>query len=620
MKICFISPKSYPLFNQQIKSAFGGAETQIYLLTKELAKNTNFDIHVIAGDYEQPKTEIRDNVTIHCNINKKRMGGALSVLPMINKFFLFYLLKKINADIYVQRAAGVITGLLSFYCKIFNKKFIYMVACEADTDEKITTLLGKLKTPIYRYGIKNAALVICQTQEQSNNLLKNFKKTSIVIPSPVYSIKKNERGLSSNNVLWVGRVNWIKRPELFITLAQNNPHLNFTMICQSSQEQKYDIRINNLAKQTSNLTFIKYVPFDMVDAFFQKAIALVNTSDFEGFPNTFIQAAKNKTPILSLNSNPDGFITKSQCGFCTNGNFDKLNQYLNLLIDNKQLREKYAQNAYNYAKKNHDIEKGIEQLKQAISNLFKKRTTFNFGTNWMNYSVNSLDIHKFSEAKLSLINLIGRKELLNKSFIDIGCGSGIFSLAAKSLGAKMVIGTDISPESIAAAEMNKKKIKINDVYFQEADILDKSYDFGKFDIVYSWGVLHHTGQMWKAIDNAIDIIADGGFFVISIYNKHWTSPFWQKIKYFYNIAPTSIQNIMIGLIFLKKCISGIKNLKQQKKRGMSFYYDVVDWTGGYPYEYADKNAVVKFCIRRGLKLLKINPNSGTGCNEFVFKK
>lgn len=257
---------------------------------------------------------------------------------------------------------------------------------------------------------------------------------------------------------------------------------------------------------------------------------------------------------------------------------------------------------------------------------------FNFGINWQNFSEHALDPEKLTHAEQSLHTLIGQ-DLHNKTFLDIGSGSGIFSIAAARLGAQRVVGFDISKESVAAARKNTQRFAPDArVEFFQQSILDNAvFQLGAFDIVYSWGVLHHTGQMWKAIDNALALVADDGIGVIALYNKHWSSPIWEKIKYLYNISPKIVKRIFIYLsfcaFFVLKFLTTFKN-PLRRDRGMNFYYDVIDWLGGYPYEYASRKEVIDYVTQKGFRCINCIPIEqrkgskvlNTGCNEFVFQR
>ena len=257
----------------------------------------------------------------------------------------------------------------------------------------------------------------------------------------------------------------------------------------------------------------------------------------------------------------------------------------------------------------------------------KKNISFNFGENWQDFSKNSLDEDRFKTAVASLEQLIGLDNIKDRSFLDIGCGSGIFSISASLLGTKKVMGLDISKESVAASRTNKDKFAPqNDITFFHTSIFDDEVSkLGLFDIVYSWGVLHHTGNMDEAINRASQCVKAGGLFVIAIYNKHWSSGLWKQIKWFYNAMPKLIQKLMIWVFYmviaLAKMIVTRKNPFTKKKRGMSFYHDVVDWVGGYPYEYAGKEDIIGQMNKTGFTCLKfIKAAVPTGCNEFVFLK
>jgi SAM-dependent methyltransferase len=147
---------------------------------------------------------------------------------------------------------------------------------------------------------------------------------------------------------------------------------------------------------------------------------------------------------------------------------------------------------------------------------------------------------------------------------------------------------------------------------------------GQFDLVYAWGSLHHTGSMWQAIRNVSRHVAPGGTIVLAIYNKHITSPAWTAIKWLYNQLPSVGQRLMAivfaGIIYIAKSLVTRRN-PLDKERGMDFWYDVIDWIGGYPYEYATRQEIESFMSAEGFTSTRfIAAQVPTGCNEFVFAR
>lgn len=256
----------------------------------------------------------------------------------------------------------------------------------------------------------------------------------------------------------------------------------------------------------------------------------------------------------------------------------------------------------------------------------KKSVSFDFGKNWQDFSEHSLGQAQFTSAVESLDQLIGKGDITGKSFLDIGCGSGVFAISAVQLGAQKAVGIDVSRQCIDVCQQNKQRFAPqSQIDFLYQSIFDESFcELGQFDIVYSWGVLHHTGNMYQAIKLAAQMVKPDGTLAIAIYNRHWSSPVWKTIKRFYNCAPRFIQWLMIGffygIIALAKFIVTGKN-PFAKRRGMNFYHDVIDWVGGYPYEYASREEIEQFVEKIGFRLVKFNKAPvPTGCNEFVFAR
>jgi Methyltransferase domain len=268
----------------------------------------------------------------------------------------------------------------------------------------------------------------------------------------------------------------------------------------------------------------------------------------------------------------------------------------------------------------------------------KEASAFNFGENWAEYSDHALSPSRLAEARADFAELFTGLPLTGGTFLDIGFGQGLSLLIATDSGARTV-GCDINPK---CAEVLAK----NSSYFPNVDaagvrvvvgsILDDAIMIklreaypggdgsGGYDIVHSWGVLHHTGEMWNALGRAASLVNAKGHLIIAIYNRHWSSRIWWLIKWLYNHVPRLVQRLLIGLfypvIYLAKFAVTGQNPKRQK-RGMDFYYDVVDWVGGYPYEYASGDEIAAALSPLGFSLLRTtSPPTPTGCNEFVWRK
>lgn len=261
---------------------------------------------------------------------------------------------------------------------------------------------------------------------------------------------------------------------------------------------------------------------------------------------------------------------------------------------------------------------------------------FAFGKNWEKFLDRGQIQKCIKEAEKSLQDWLDVDNLHGKSFLDIGSGSGLFSLAARNLGAK-VHSFDYDEDSVRCTRYLKDRFCQNDAQWQieQGDVLDKEYlsKLDKYDIVYSWGVLHHTGNMYQALENANNLVADRGILFISIYNDQGRiSKMWKNIKKAYNNSPKALRVLIIfpclvrfwGPATIKDILTGKPFFtwhSYTKQRGMSPYHDVVDWVGGYPFEVARPEEIFDFFHKRGYTLEKLfTAGGGHACNQYVFRK
>lgn len=263
---------------------------------------------------------------------------------------------------------------------------------------------------------------------------------------------------------------------------------------------------------------------------------------------------------------------------------------------------------------------------------------FKFGQNWLSF-LDTLDEKRIETAEAHLKTMLQLDRLDGRAFLDVGAGSGLSSLAARRLGAR-VHSFDFDPDSVECTIRLRERFFPGDEDWtvEKGDALDAAY-LGRlptFDVVYSWGVLHHTGDMWTAIANVAERVRPNGLFNISIYNDQGqASERWRRIKKRYNELPQALRYPFAAAVLLPRearaAFGALRTgrvgeyvahwTRYSSKRGMSPIHDMVDWIGGYPFEVARPEQIFDFLAARGFTLKKMRTvGGGIGCNEFVFQR
>jgi 2-polyprenyl-6-hydroxyphenyl methylase/3-demethylubiquinone-9 3-methyltransferase len=274
---------------------------------------------------------------------------------------------------------------------------------------------------------------------------------------------------------------------------------------------------------------------------------------------------------------------------------------------------------------------------------------FEFGANWRRF-LETVNEDRIAAAIGSLQRMLHVERLNGKRFLDVGCGSGLFSLAAQRLGAE-VHAFDYDPQSVACSqELQRRFGEATPTWtIEQGSALDADYlaRLAPADVVYSWGVLHHTGDMWRAIDLVAQSVRPGGTFFLAIYNDQGQiSARWTQVKRLYQRLPRLLQPVLVaavgGVLLLQRVWSTVislllrlltlrnpftplqtlaRDVSKRDARGMHRWYDLVDWVGGWPFEVAKPEEIFRYLHDRGFELRDLKTcGGGLGCNEFVLER
>lgn len=273
-----------------------------------------------------------------------------------------------------------------------------------------------------------------------------------------------------------------------------------------------------------------------------------------------------------------------------------------------------------------------------MTDLTKLSSHFAFGENWASYAA-SITEEEINQAERDLCRLLATDSLAGRDFLDIGSGSGVHSLAALRLGAKRVVACDIDPTSVRTTDAVLRTFSPSNSY----EVIERSVfeldpeSLGKFDVVYSWGVLHHTGDLAKALGIAASLVAPEGIFAFAIYRKTLFCRLWKLEKKWYATASPQTQ-AFARKVYMGAFALGLRLTARdmptyvatyRSRRGMDFHHDVHDWLGGYPYESMSPAEVQRLLRRqRFAPLREFTANTtaqrlgilGSGCDEYVYER
>jgi glycosyltransferase involved in cell wall biosynthesis len=356
-------PGCYPLFKSESKETFGGSEVELYNMAIWFSEQQGFQVDFLVGDYGQKPLETHRNISLR---RLKYMRPTATSNPIHKVLKIVFLLKALlfqPSDVFITKTASEFLGWMVLVNKwLRGKKVVFRLGSDRDTELAYWKGRSKRLYWLYKLGLYHCDQIFCQSDYQQAQLYKKCRLIGKVIRN-VFPVAQSTTH-AKDYILWVSRCMALKRPLLFLELARRVPEENFVMIMPVNQESKVyageritmlSRKIAQEALQIPNLKLIDFVPFHQIQSYYDHAKLFVNTSEFEGFPNSFLQACLGKTGLLSLKVDPDGFIMKNNLGLCCDDVFESAVRFIKNL--DRCVIHQLGNNAFEYVSNNHDIQK-----------------------------------------------------------------------------------------------------------------------------------------------------------------------------------------------------------------------------------------------------------------------
>lgn len=367
--VCIISPRLYKYLDQQDAEAAGGAQRQQHLVSKRLI-NRGHRVSAIVGDYGQPRIIESDGITAISGIPERI--DSYSHLPK-HVWGLYQAMKDSGADVFFVRGGPRMAAATYLLSRILRKQFVFCLADDKELDlNYIRANYPPLVSTLYKTAITRADGIMAQTLRQRDTLRERFDIEAVHVPNG-YDLPPEEEILphaSRDTVLWVGSSDpEQKNPGLYLELAEQLPNLEFQMISLPIPgKEDYHEELKIRARSIQNLDFIGPVQPQDVHDYYQRAMMLVNTSDYEGFPNTFLEAWRYETPVVSLYFDLDGVLQESEVGRYA-GSMDNLIQYVDSLGSDPDLRAGLGEAGREYIEENYSLEEVVNRYENVFESV-----------------------------------------------------------------------------------------------------------------------------------------------------------------------------------------------------------------------------------------------------------
>lgn len=367
--ICFFGLANLPVLAPGFgEHGIGGEQVQHALLGKALVER-GYRVSMVVGDYGQPDGAIWSGITTY---KAFKPDEGIPVLRFVHPRWtrMWSALKRANADIYYASSAGMHIGLIALFCRMHGKKMVYRVAHDNDCNPEAVKVLVKYARDrfLYRLGVNRVDAVLVQSEQQKSALVKHYGLDSHIasmLVTPHAPRTEVERDI---DVLWVNNLRQFKRPDIVLKLAEAMPHLRFHMI--GGEENGFaDLyaEVKRRAARLPNLVYHDRVPYSEVNRFYERAKVFINTSDSEGFPNSFLQAWIRGAPVISF-FDPDGVIRRNGLGLAVDST-EKMAEGIQRLVSDPAAREAIARDCIRYMQSHYDADVILAPYRKTFDSL-----------------------------------------------------------------------------------------------------------------------------------------------------------------------------------------------------------------------------------------------------------
>lgn len=359
MKICIISKNVYPVAANNGVNFAGGAEMQLLTLAKKFTDLGN-TVEFVTDDFGQADIDEIKGIK-YVKIPFRYMGG--SKLYILSDWLTLYRkLKEIDADVYLLKGPRFNVFIMGVFVFFSKKPVIFVSSTALDSNPHILMKVDPFyQRWLYLAGIRLIPYTVCQSVRQQDEFKKYYDKKTTFIRNACadYHVRLNQYN-KDRHMLWVGTNSRVKRPHLFLEFARRTPEIKYKMAMVPSENAMIQKKLENEISKVSNIEYHGFVQESKIEKVYAEASVLVNFSEHEGFPNVFLHAWAHKTPVVSLEVNPDGIIDKYRMGFCS-GSMEQMIKDVRLLLWYDAMREEMGHNGYEYVKREHDSDKIAEQ-------------------------------------------------------------------------------------------------------------------------------------------------------------------------------------------------------------------------------------------------------------------